>query len=308
MEKINYISHLTEAISRFSDDDRLNSTHVSLYISLFSFWNINRFKNPVSINRSDVMRVSKVGSKTTYHRCINQLDEWGYIEYFPSNNPLKGSLIKMVDFFANEKSKKSNKNNKSNTSPKKGQVQGQLGGQVGGQLLGLVVGQVPGRLVGQVVVSSINSIKHNKHYKLKREGNKNFLSSPSQLKNDKSSFFEKISKDELHSPKKSSRDELNSSSKNDLKSPSTRKRFAPPNLKEVKTFFHENKSSYQVAETFFNHFESNGWLVGGRAKMKNWKAAARNWMMRDEKYQAQNRSPAQQRLHVNENKDYSEPL
>jgi hypothetical protein len=179
------------------------------------------------------------------------------------------------------------------------------------------VGQVPGRLVGQVVVSSINSIKHNKqykhkkHYKLKREGNKNFLSSPSEFKNDKSSFFEKISKNDLQSSKKASRDELNSSDTSDTpkkKSPSKRKRFVPPNLQEVKTFFHENKSSYQVAETFFNHFESNGWLVGGRAKMKNWKAAARNWITRDEKYQAQNRSPAQQRLHVNENKDYSEPL
>jgi len=28
--------------------------------------------------------------------------------------------------------------------------------------------------------------------------------------------------------------------------------------------------------SWFNHFESNGWLVSGKAKMKNWKAAARN--------------------------------
>jgi len=59
---------------------------------------------------------------------------------------------------------------------------------------------------------------------------------------------------------------------------------------------------------FFNHFESNGWKVGGKAAMKNWKAAAKNWIARDEKFQDQNRSPAQQRLHVNQNKDYDIPL
>ena len=32
------------------------------------------------------------------------------------------------------------------------------------------------------------------------------------------------------------------------------------------------------AERFFDHFESNGWLVGGKAKMRDWRAAARNWL------------------------------
>ena len=32
------------------------------------------------------------------------------------------------------------------------------------------------------------------------------------------------------------------------------------------------------AEKFFDHFEANGWKVGGKTPMKDWKAAARNWM------------------------------
>jgi len=146
----------------------------------------------------------------------------------------------------------------------------------------------------------LNNTKHiennNKLYKTKEGEEKKSSPHPSQNKNDEFSFR----KDELHSSKKSN--------KSDLKSPTTKKRFSPPDLKEVKTFFHENKSSYQVAEMFFNHFESNGWKVAGKAPMKKWKAAARNWIMRDEKYQAKSRSPAQQRLHVNENKDYDIPL
>lgn len=31
------------------------------------------------------------------------------------------------------------------------------------------------------------------------------------------------------------------------------------------------------SEKFFDYFESNGWKVGGRAAMKDWRAACRNW-------------------------------
>ena len=41
------------------------------------------------------MRVAKIGSKSTYHRCVTDLDTWDYLSYFPSNNPYKGSKIKM---------------------------------------------------------------------------------------------------------------------------------------------------------------------------------------------------------------------
>lgn len=299
MQKVNYISQLSEAISKFSDDDRLNSTHVSLYLALFQFWNLNRFKNPISINRSDAMRVSKIGSKTTYHRCINQLDKWGYIKYFPSNNPLKGSLVKMIEFQSAEKVKKSNKTQLPTTSPKEGQVAGQVQGQV--------VGQVVGQVEGQVLVPSTNSIKHKKqykNYKQEREGNKNSLSPPTHFKIDESSF----SKDELHSSKKSSRAELNSPNKNDLKSHPSKKAFIPPGLEKVKKFFSEQEASWEQAKLFFYHYEANGWRIGGKSKMENWEASAHTWILRDKKDRFEKMSPAQQRLHVNEDKDYSVPL
>jgi hypothetical protein len=33
-------------------------------------------------------------------------------------------------------------------------------------------------------------------------------------------------------------------------------------------------------EEFFDHFEANGWRVGGRAPMRDWRAALRNWKRR----------------------------
>lgn len=82
----------------------------------------------------------------------------------------------------------------------------------------------------------------------------------------------------------------------------------PPSLDEVITFFNEKEKSDQEAEKFFNHFESNGWLVGGKTKMKNWQAAARNWIARSEEFNSRSTSLSSGRLNVNQNKDYSVPL
>jgi len=33
------------------------------------------------------------------------------------------------------------------------------------------------------------------------------------------------------------------------------------------------------AEKFLNHYGSNGWLVGGKSPMQDWKSSARNWLI-----------------------------
>lgn len=44
------------------------------------------------------MNLAKIGSKSTYHRCIRELSHWSYLVYMPSHNPWKGSKIKMFNF------------------------------------------------------------------------------------------------------------------------------------------------------------------------------------------------------------------
>ena len=61
------------------------------------------------------------------------------------------------------------------------------------------------------------------------------------------------------------------------------KRFIPPGVLEVQTYMlekgvHISKNSKDEAEKFCDHFESNGWKVGGKTKMVSWKAAVRNFM------------------------------
>lgn len=98
MEDINYIKHLNGVFEQFSKDNRLNPTHISLYIALFQFWNSNYFRDEFYINREEVMHYAKIGSKSTYHRCIKELSYWKYLLYTPSHNPFKGSKIKLFNF------------------------------------------------------------------------------------------------------------------------------------------------------------------------------------------------------------------
>lgn len=95
---MNYIKHLNGVFGQFAKDNRLNPTHISLYVALFQIWNKNFFKDEFYINREEVMAFSKIGSKSTYHRCIKELNHWNYLLYTPSHNPFKGSRIKMFNF------------------------------------------------------------------------------------------------------------------------------------------------------------------------------------------------------------------
>ena len=100
---MNYIKHLTGFFEKVATDRNLNPTHISLYMSLFQFWNCNRFKNPISISRDEIMRISKISSKATYHKCLKALHTQGYIKYEPSYNPFKGSHVFLFNFAENLK-------------------------------------------------------------------------------------------------------------------------------------------------------------------------------------------------------------
>lgn len=51
--------------------------------------------------------------------------------------------------------------------------------------------------------------------------------------------------------------------------------FQKPSLEEVKQYCIERKNNINP-ETFINHYECNGWMVG-KSKMKDWQAAIRKW-------------------------------
>lgn len=90
---MNYIKQLTHFFNKSSVDPNFTPTHMSLFMALFQSWNQARFTQQIQIIRDDIMRLSKINSKATYHKAMAFLHTNRYIDYKPSYNPLKGSQI-----------------------------------------------------------------------------------------------------------------------------------------------------------------------------------------------------------------------
>lgn len=87
------LASYNDLIKRMGSDKRVLATHVSLFTALFIFWQRSGFHSPFAVTRKELMGHSKIASIATYHKCIRELDEYGYIRYQPSFHPAKGSLF-----------------------------------------------------------------------------------------------------------------------------------------------------------------------------------------------------------------------
>jgi len=63
--------------------------------------------------------------------------------------------------------------------------------------------------------------------------------------------------------------------------PKTTKRFTPPTIDEIQAYIDENFFMVD-ANKFFDYYTANGWTIGGKSKMKDWKATVRNWDRREQ--------------------------
>ncbi len=284
---MNYIKHLTGFFEKVATDRNLNPTHVSLYMSLFQFWNCNRFKNPISISRDEIMRISKISSKATYHKCLKALHAQGYIKYEPSYNPFKGSHVFLFNF--SDDLKPLPKNTSSNFKP--------------------VVEQVVNKsctssetsteqLNEQVVVPYINNTN-----------NTNILNNSNLGKQHEQNLKIKdvvLLKDDEETSKEKKLREKKKGADNDFVIPSA---VEKPTLENVKIYFQQQDFPEIEAQKFYNYFSSIGWLVGGKTPMVNWQAASQNWILNAPKFISQEQQPNRaKQLNTTTEKDYSEPL
>jgi hypothetical protein len=88
-------SRLTWFFQAIANDAITGSTHICLYMSLFHLWSLNNFRDPVQASRPEIMKLAKISSSATYHKCLRDLVEQGYIKYVPSCNPFLKSLVYM---------------------------------------------------------------------------------------------------------------------------------------------------------------------------------------------------------------------
>jgi len=295
---MNYIRHLTGFFDRVAIEDRMNPSHISLYMALFQFWNLNRFASPISISREEMMRQSKIRSTATYHKAMKDLDQFGLIRYKPSRNPFRRSEVDLIN-----------------------------------------LGQEPDQKVNRYRANKQTDAKHmNERFSTNNRTLTTHLNEPIYGINSINITNNKDCKRRAHEPSTLNFDQFNlqameetQSEAGDLsenstpgagsptvrqlqeipsgESPPTGNRVlaaaTPDSLAEVKSFFTSQYSTALEAEKFFNHFESNGWRVGGRSPMKNWQAAARNWILNSNRFNPVDKTRS--KLHAAP-KDYSEPL
>lgn len=259
---MNYIRHLAGFFDRVAADERLNPTHISMYVSLFQFWNASRFQNPISISRNELMKVSKISAKATYHKCMRELNDFGYLQYRPSYNPFKGSLVYLFNFQTGSKQAGNAHRTKNETGSEQEQEPYINGSNI----------------INQTVLNLGKQAQKKEVQKLNGQG-------------------------------KEEKEKLRQKKKNVIPTKEKSVKFKTPKLNEVQQYFASQKFPPVEAEKFYNYYQSNGWLVGGRTKMKDWKAAAHNWMLNANKFANHKLvKPKAKHLHARTNKNYSEPL
>ncbi len=241
-------------------------------------WEKSLFKNPIPLERKRTMKLAKIGSVSTYLKTLKELNEYGYIRYYPSKSRLKRTCAFISGFEVN-----------SETIPLK-TVDNTLD-----------IGKGPSTCSNPGQEPNTHSDREKTVSLVKDQSN-----SPNLL------MVTKEEKSESNPPKITKDDRQKITATPAEKGNASVKKATPfkvPKPEEVEQFFEFKSFDRIEAQRFFNYFESNGWKVGGKAPMKNWKAAARNWMLNTSNYGRG--SPSQKKtnyLFTQKDKDYGEPL
>jgi hypothetical protein len=220
---------------------------------------------------------------------MKELNEWQYLKYKPSYNPFKGSLVYLFN---------SQSSNEQAVIAHRTKI---------------------GTSIEQAQEPYININKHNKQNIINGE----------QIKKIKKEIFNGFSPSHLSEGRGEAKKEKSCVKKEKGKYKEQLIPFAEEEaisitqeaeiavtFKELLQYFKSQKYPAVEAEKFFNYFQSIGWLVGGKTKMKDWKAAADNWIINAKKFakhplrseRAGVRPPKAKHLHTNQNKNYNEPL
>jgi len=94
MDELKPLSDFFQAIRH---DGRISITHIGIYAALLQYRIDNGFNNPIQVFSWQIMKLAKISGSMTYHKCIKQLNEYGYIRYIPSFKRNQGSKIYFIE-------------------------------------------------------------------------------------------------------------------------------------------------------------------------------------------------------------------
>jgi hypothetical protein len=93
MEQLNSLSNFFTAIA---NDPRIGVSHISLYCALLQNSGKGDNDSIIPVIKSELMKAAKISGLATYHRCIRDLHEYGYIKYQPSYNHRKKGKVYLL--------------------------------------------------------------------------------------------------------------------------------------------------------------------------------------------------------------------
>jgi hypothetical protein len=97
MEALKQLRYFREQSKK---DKRIRPNHISLYMAFYWYYYQSNFQSPFTIYRKGLMELAAISSIATYHKCLKELVNYGYIHYEPSYDSHKGS---QVQFRPNDK-------------------------------------------------------------------------------------------------------------------------------------------------------------------------------------------------------------
>lgn len=80
-------------ITTLVKDCRITVWHMGTMIGIIQLATENNISACISISRRRVMECGHINNFVTYHKCIRELQEFGYIRYEPSYHPGIGSKV-----------------------------------------------------------------------------------------------------------------------------------------------------------------------------------------------------------------------
>lgn len=90
METLKPLSDFFAAVKK---DYRISVTHIGIYAALLQFRTDKGFINPIEAYRYEIMEIAKISAPITYHKCMRELDEYGYLSYRPTKKKNQRSKI-----------------------------------------------------------------------------------------------------------------------------------------------------------------------------------------------------------------------
>jgi hypothetical protein len=248
------------------------------------------------------MQLAKIGSKNTYHKCLKDLHQSGYIKQINGTGMYQKPQISIVrlDNYSDEKNTQQlsiffeeycpNIGTDQLTNSEKDCTKN------GTHTVPFLTNHCPNIDTVPVPILGHYIKQTNKTYKREEKRAQNFI--------EKNKIIEEK---KLPNPEEenmpSTVPKMGQTTNN---SPPVLNAKKNPLLSEVEELFHQNGYPTDEAKKFFYHYESNGWLIAGKTPMKDWISSSHKWILNKPEFKTTKKTPHD--LNTNSNKNYAEPL